>query len=112
MPGVGQTERGSNMTGLYQGMAQRERAHKRIFVAETGSAHVLCPCSYRGTSQVFVIATLNSVRHLLGCVSAVVKRDFSVNLRFTRNSLFWNFPTKWRGCNAPSQNSATFPKTL
>jgi len=112
MPGFGQTERGNNMTGLYQGMAQRERAQKRILSAETGSAHVLCPCSYTATSQVCVIATLNSVRHLLGCVSAVVRRDFSVSLRFARNSIFWKLPTKWRGCNAPSKNRATFPKTL
>ena len=96
----------------YGGGARGRRAQKRVLTPETGSAHVLCPCSYRGTSQECVRATLYSVRHMLGFVSAVVKRDFSVNLRLARSSLFWKLPTKWRGCNAPSKNNATFPKTL
>jgi len=97
MPGVGQTERGSNMTGLYQGMAQRERAHKRIFVAETGSAHVLCPCSYRGTSQICVIAGTQSVfgkvalfwlgaLQPLNLVGKFQNNEFRVKRRFTEKS--------------------------
>jgi len=77
-----------------------------------GSAHVLCPCSYKRISIICVIGTPVSVRHLLGCGSAVVKRDFVVNLCLAQNSLFWEIMTKPRGYNAHSKSSATFPGTL
>jgi len=80
MPGFGQTECGNNMTGLYQGTAQRKRARKRVLTAETGSAHVRCPFSYRGTYQVCVIATAQSVGHFFACVLRGVKREISIAL--------------------------------
>ena len=80
MPGFGTTERGNHMPGLCEGIAHRERAKKRVLTREMGSAHILCPCSYTGTSQVCVIATAQSVGHFVACVSRGVKREISMAL--------------------------------
>ena len=74
MPRFGQAERENHMTGQYQGFTQRERAPNRVLTADIGSAHVLCPYSYSGTSLICVIATAQSVGHSVACLKVAVPR--------------------------------------
>jgi len=92
MPRFGQAERENHMTGQYQGFTQRERAPNRVLTADIGSAHVLCPYSYSGTSLICVIATAQSVGHSVACVSRGVKRDISISLA---EGCFW----RWLGAH-------------